>query len=101
LCQTDCQAAGVYFHPDVQAALVGEAKQLTPMRATKLADPTTSQAAMLDTTDDAQIATKLQLDPAQCVRVVAGSAKVIGCSVPTPGGQPNLRIVHLTGIGAL
>jgi hypothetical protein len=56
---------------------------------------------MLDTTDDSAIATKLQLDPTQCVRVVSGSAKVVGCSVPTPGGQPNLRIVHLEGVGAL
>jgi hypothetical protein len=101
LCQTDCASASVYFHPSGQAALLGEAKQLTPARAAKLADPAQSQAAMLDATDDGSIAQKLQLDATQCVRVVAGSAKVVGCSVPTPGGQPNLRIVHLEGVASL
>jgi hypothetical protein len=101
LCSTDCQTAGVYFHPKVQAALLDQAKQLKPERAAKFADPEKSQAEMLDTTDDGEIATKLELDPTQCVRVVAGSAKVVGCSVPTPGGQPNLRIVHLEGVPSL
>jgi hypothetical protein len=56
---------------------------------------------MLDTTEDGAIAQKLQLDATQCVRVASGAAKVIGCSVPTPGGQPNLRIVHMQGMGSL
>ena len=101
LCQSDCPSASVYFHPDVQEALLVEAKQLSTLRATKLADPGQSQAQMLGDTDDASIAEKLQLDPAQCVRVVSGEAKVVGCSVPTPGGQPNLRIVYMAGIGTL
>jgi hypothetical protein len=101
LCASDCQSAAVYFHPDVQAALLSEAKQLNTLRATKLADPGQSQAQMLDDTDDVSIAENLKLEAAQCVRVVSGAAKVIGCSVPTPGGQPNLRIVHMAGIGTL
>lgn len=101
LCQADCQSAAVYFHQDVQASLLEQAKLLTPARATKLADPTQSEAQMLDQTDDANIAEKLKLDAAQCVRVSAAAVKVVGCSVPTPGGRANLRIVHMEGVGSL
>jgi hypothetical protein len=101
MCETDCKAAAVYFHPQVQAALESEAKGLTPIRLAKLIDPTQSQAKMLNATEDAGIAQALNLDPTQCVRIVAGTAKVIGCSVPDPSGTASLRIVHLVGIGTL
>jgi hypothetical protein len=102
LCQVDCNQAGVFFHPDKQAALLSEARALTPDRLQKFGDPKLAEASMLDGTDDAPIATSLGLDPQQCARVVAGSAKVISCSVPDVGGKPSvLRIVHLSGISSL
>jgi hypothetical protein len=101
LCKTDCNSAAVYFHPQVQAALAGEAKQLTPERLTKIVDPTQSEARMLNATDDASIAQNLGLDPSQCVRIAAGSAKIVGCSVPDAAGNVSLRIVHLSGISSL
>ncbi len=102
LCSSDCAAAGVFFHPLKQAALLGEAKALTPARVAKLNDPTSASAIMLDHTDDSAIATQLGLDPQQCARVTAGGAKVISCSVPDPTGKPSvLRIVQLSGIGTL
>ena len=102
LCKSDCAQAGVYFHPLKEAALCGEAKALTPERVQKLSDPTQTQAAMLDGTDDAELATKLGLDPQQCARVSLGAAKIVSCSVPDPAGQPSvLRIVHLGGIATL
>ena len=101
LCKADCNSAAVYFHPQVQAALAAEAKQLTPERLTKIIDPTQSEARMLNATEDASIAQNLSLDPAQCVRIVAGSAKIVGCSVPDAAGNASLRIVHLSGIGSL
>jgi len=70
-------------------------------RLAKLIDPTQSQAKMLNATEDVGIAQALNLDPTQCVRIVAGTAKVIGCSVPDPSGTASLRIVHLVGIGTL
>jgi ribosomal protein L40E len=102
LCTTDCAQAGVFFHPLKQAALLGEAKALTPARVAKLNDPSAASAAMLDHTDDAGIATQLGLDPQQCARVTAGGAKVISCSVPDPNGKPSvLRIVQLSGVDTL
>jgi len=102
LCQVDCNQASVFFHADKQAALLGEARALTPERLQKFGDPKLSQASMLDGTDDAPIATALGLDPQQCARVSAGGAKVISCSVPDVGGKPSvLRIVHMSGISSL
>ncbi|HEX5657605.1 MAG TPA: hypothetical protein VFX59_10445 [Polyangiales bacterium] len=102
LCAADCAQAGVFFHPAKQAALLGEARALTPARVAKLNDPADASAAMLDHTDDSAIATELGLDPQQCARVTAGGAKVISCSVPDPSGKPSvLRIVQLSGIGSL
>lgn len=102
LCQVDCNQASVFFHPDKQAALLGEARALTPDRLQKFGDPKLAEASMLDGTDDAPVATALGLDPQQCARVIAGDAKVISCSVPDVGGKPSvLRIVHLSGINSL
>lgn len=102
LCQTDCAQAGVFFHPLKQAALLGEARALTPARLAKLNDPVNASAAMLDRTEDSAIATQLGLDPQQCARVVSGGAKVVSCSVPDPNGRPSvLRIVQLSGIASL
>jgi hypothetical protein len=102
LCQVDCSQASVFFHADKQAALLGEARALTPERLQKFGDPKLAQASMLDGTDDAAIATALGLDPQQCARVTAGGAKVISCSVPDVGGKPSvLRIVHMSGISSL
>jgi hypothetical protein len=101
LCQTDCNSAAVYFHPQVQSALASEAKQLNSDRLTKLMDPTQSEARMLNVTDDTAIAQGLSLDPTQCVRIVSGTAKIVGCSVPDATGNVSLRIVHLSGIGSL
>ncbi len=102
LCQVDCAQAGVFFHPQVQGALLGEAKALTPARVQKLSDPQHAKAAMLDATEDRAVATGLGLDPQQCARVLVGSAKVVSCSVPDPGGKPSvLRIVHMSGITSL
>jgi hypothetical protein len=102
ICQADCSGAAVYFHPQAQDALA-EAKQLTNERVAKLGIPGVSEARMLNTTDDASIAQKLALDPTQCVRVISGAAKVIGCSVPDPDPSKtaSLRIVHLSGLGTL
>jgi hypothetical protein len=102
LCQTDCAQAGVFFHPLKQAALLGEARALTPARLAKLNDPVNASAAMLDRTEDSAIATQLGLDPQQCARVVSGGARVVSCSVPDPNGRPSvLRIVQLSGITSL
>ncbi|MET0284692.1 MAG: zinc ribbon domain-containing protein [Polyangiales bacterium] len=102
LCAADCAQAGVFFHPLKQAALLGEARALTPARVAKLNDPASASAVMLDHTDDSAIATQLGLDPQQCARVTAGGAIVISCSVPDPTGKPSvLRIVQLSGVGTL
>jgi hypothetical protein len=102
LCQRNCQDASPYFHRAKQAVLLGETKLLTPDRVVKLSDVGNTKAEMLHRTDDADRARDLGLDPQQCARVLAGTAKVISCSVPDPEG-PNsvLRIVHLSGIGTL
>lgn len=102
LCQTSCEQASVFFHPNVPAATLTEAKSLTEARIQKLSDPQSSKAQMLDATDDEELATKLGLDPQQCARVVAGAAKVVSCSVPETDGRPSvLRIVHLSGLSSL
>jgi hypothetical protein len=101
LCQSDCQTAANYFHPSVQASLVGQAKALTAARLQKLVDPAQATASMLNGTDDESVATQLSLDPQLCVRIVAGSAKAIGCSVPNPGGPADMRIVQLAGVDTL
>jgi hypothetical protein len=102
LCQIDCQRAGVFFHQDAQAALLPQAKGLTPERVQKLSDPTQSEASMLNGTDDEGLASKLGLDPQLCARVIVAKAKVVSCSVPDPTGKPGvLRIVHLSGIDTL
>ncbi|HEY6877831.1 MAG TPA: hypothetical protein VI299_07415, partial [Polyangiales bacterium] len=102
LCQVDCAQAGVFFHPLKQAALLGEARALTPARLAKLSDTASSSVTMLDRTEDGAFATQLGLDPQQCARVVSGEAKVISCSVPDPTGKPSvLRIVQLSGVGTL
>ncbi|MFT3923099.1 MAG: zinc ribbon domain-containing protein [Myxococcales bacterium] len=101
LCASNCEGAANYFHPSVQAALLGQAKQLTPERLAKLVDPAQSPAAMLNTTDDGAIATNLGLDPQLCVRIAGGNAKVVGCSVPNPSGPADMRIVHLSGLESL
>ena len=102
LCSKDCQEASPYFHARKQAALLGESKLLTPERVSKLGDIPHTKAEMLHRTDDAERATELGLDPQQCARVIAGTAKVISCSVPEPGSPRSvLRIVHLSGIGTL
>jgi hypothetical protein len=101
LCQQDCAGAAVYFHPQKQTELVAQAKGLSARALGKLVDPTQSEARMLDATDDQAVATGLGLDPQQCVRIVSGSAKVVGCSVPEPSGTASLRIVHLEGLAAL
>lgn len=101
ICKTDCKGAAVYFHPQLQTQLMAEAKGLSQNGLVKLIDPTQSDARMLDGTDDAALATKLNLDPQQCVRITSGSAKVVGCSVPDPAGNSSLRIVHLEGVASL
>ncbi|MDB4971995.1 MAG: DnaJ-class molecular chaperone CbpA [Myxococcaceae bacterium] len=102
LCKSDCAQAGVYFHPLKEAALLSEARALTPERLQKLSDSTQTEATMLNGTDDEAAATKLGLDPQQCARVSKGSAKVISCSVPDPTGKPSvLRIVELAGLSSL
>lgn len=102
LCQRNCQEASPYFHQAKQLALLGESKLLTPARAQKLGDIANTKAEMLHNTDDAALAKELGLDPQQCARVLAGTAKVISCSVPEPGSPRSvLRIVHLSGIGTL
>jgi hypothetical protein len=102
LCAVDCAQAGVFFHPLKQAALLGEARALTPARVAKLSDPASASAVMLDHTDDSAVATQLGLDPQQCARVTAGGATAISCSVPDPTGKPSvLRIVQLSGVGTL
>jgi hypothetical protein len=102
ICQTNCAAAAVYFHPQAQDAL-GEAKNLTNERLAKLMIPGQSEARMLNATDDAGIAQRLNLDPTQCVRITANTAKVVACSVPdaNPANPPSLRIVHLSGLSSL
>jgi hypothetical protein len=102
ICQSNCQGAAVYFHPQALDAL-GEAKQLTNERLAKLMIPGQSEARMLNATDDAGIAQRLNLDPSQCVRIAANTAKVVACSVPDadPSKPPSLRIVHLSGLGSL
>jgi hypothetical protein len=102
LCKSDCTQAGVYFHPQREAALLGEAKALTPERLLKLSDSAQTKATMLDGSDDEKVATELGLDPQQCARVSVGSAVVISCSVPDPTGKPSvLRIVQLAGLSTL
>ncbi len=101
ICKTDCQGAAVYFHPQLAAQLMTQAKGLSHEGLVKLVDPTQSEARMLDGTDDSALATKLNLDPQQCVRITSGTAKVVGCSVPDPAGTSSLRIVHLEGVSAL
>ena len=102
LCQNDCRQAGVFFHANGQASLLEQGMALTEPRIQKLSDPATSEAEMLDGTEDEEIAKGLGLDPQQCARVTAGAAKVVSCSVPEPGGKPSvLRIVHLSGIQSL
>ncbi len=101
LCQTNCDSAAGYFHPQKQAELIAQAKTLGPAGLTKLIDPGQSEAKMLEDTDDTAIATSLGLDPQQCVRIVSGSAKVVGCSVPDPSGNATLRIVHMEGLASL
>lgn len=101
LCATSCEGAANYFHPSVQPALLVQAKELTSARLQKLVDPAQSEAAMLNATDDGAIATNLGLDPQLCVRIAGGNAKVVGCSVPNPAGQADMRIVHLSGLESL
>jgi hypothetical protein len=101
LCATSCDGAANYFHPSVQAALMGQAKQLTPARLQKLVDPSQAEGAMLNATDDGSLATNLGLDPQLCVRIASGNAKVVGCSVPNPTGPADMRIVHLSGLDTL
>lgn len=102
LCTTDCQQARLFFHANVPAAMLEEGRALTEERIRTLTDPERSEAAMLDATDDQEIAKTLGLDPQQCARISAGTAKIISCSVPEPGGKPSvLRIVHLSGVGTL
>jgi hypothetical protein len=67
----------------------------------KLVDPSQSEGAMLNATDDGSLATNLGLDPQLCVRIASGAAKVIGCSVPNPSGPADMRIVHLSGLDSL
>jgi hypothetical protein len=102
ICQSNCAAAAVYFHPQAADAL-GEAKKLTNERVAKLMIPGQSEARMLNSTDDAAIAQRLGLDAAQCVRIAANTAKVVACSVPDPdpAKAPSLRIVHLSGLDSL
>lgn len=102
LCATDCQQARLFFHANVPAAMLQEGRALTEERIRTLTDPERSEVAMLDATDDEEIAKALGLDPQQCARISAEAAKVISCSVPEPGGKPSvLRIVHLSGIETL
>lgn len=102
ICKTDCQGAAVYFHPQLKAELTAQAKGLSQGGLAKLVDPTQSEARMLDGTDDSALATKLSLDPQQCVRITSGSAKVVGCSVPEPGGTTSsMRIIVLDGVSSL
>lgn len=101
ICESNCEGATNYFHPDVHGALLPQAKLLTGEKLQKLVDPAQSEARMLNATQDGVIATNLNLDPERCVRLVSGSAKVVACSVPNPGGDPDLRIVHLSGLDAL
>jgi hypothetical protein len=101
LCQSDCASAANYFHPSVQAGLLGQAKQLSPARLQKLLDPAQTQASMLPGTEDTAVATGLGLDPQLCVRIVDGAAKAVGCSVPNPGGPADMRIVLLAGLETL
>ncbi len=101
LCASNCDSAATYFHPNVQATLLGQAQQLTPARLQRLVDPTQSEAAMLNTTDDGSLATNLGLDPQLCVLISSGNAKAIGCSVPNPNGAADMRIVHLSGLDTL
>jgi hypothetical protein len=101
LCQQNCDGAAVYFHPQKQLDLIAQAKNLSARALGKLVDPTQSEARMLDATDDQAVATGLGLDPRQCVRIVSGAAKVVGCSVPDPAGAASLRIVHLEGLASL
>ena len=101
LCASGCEGAANYFHPSVQATLMGQAKELTAPRLQKLVDPAQSEAAMLNATDDGAIATNLGLDPQLCVRISSGNGKVIGCSVPNPAGPADMRIVHLSGLETL
>ena len=81
--------------------MLGQAKELTPPRLQKLVDPTQSEAAMLNNTDDGSLATNLGLDPQLCVRIASGNAKAIGCSVPNTSGSADMRIVHLSGLDSL
>lgn len=101
LCKLDCQEASPYFHDAKHAALLGESKLLTPERVAKLSDLANTKAEMLHRTDDADRARELGLDPQQCARVLAGTAKVISCNLPDLQGHSVLRIVHLSGIGTL
>ncbi len=101
LCATSSEGAANYYHPSVQPTLLGQAKELTSPRLQKLVDPTQSEAAMLNATDDGAIASSLGLDPQVCVRIASGDAKVVGCSVPNPAGQADMRIVLLSGLESL
>jgi len=102
ICKTDCQGAAVYFHPQRQAELLTQARALSQTGLRKLVDPTQSEARMLDSTEDAALATALNLDPQQCVRIMSGSARVVGCSVPEPGGaNSSMRIIVLDGVSSL
>ncbi len=102
ICKTDCQGAAIYFHPQLKAELTGQAKGLTQAGLAKLVDPAQSEAQMLDGTDDSSLATRLSLDPQQCVRITSGSAKIVGCSVPEPGGTTSsMRIIVLDGVASL
>jgi len=101
MCASNCESAANYFHPSVQATLLGQAKELTAERLAKLVDPAQTQAAMLNATEDGAIATALGLDPQLCVRLASASAKVVGCSVPNPSGPADMRIVHLSGLETL
>jgi hypothetical protein len=100
-CTQDCAAAAVYFHPQRQAALLAEAKLLTPARAARLGPATSAVAQMLVDTEDSALATELNLDPSRCIEVALDTAKAVGCSVIDASGNESLRIVHLSGIGSL
>ena len=98
VCQSDCQNAAVYFHPQAHAALA-EASKLRPIHVTQLSEG--AEAVMLAGSEDAHMADELGLDPARCVRLALGKAKVIGCSVPEPGGEASLRVITLSGLDTL
>lgn len=99
--QQQCQGAEKFFHPTVENELLPQAKLISPERIAKLLDPSKDNAQMLNATDQTDVAIKLGLDPQLCVRVAEGTAQAVACSVPKPGGDADLRLVHLSGFESL